>query len=90
MDIFLLSVQLKATLTHGHSADDLGTSFTATWGSSQRVQLDVTGHHVTGRTGGSIVLQSPWSVAREWRVDVENQYNWNKITSTSSIKVSEF
>ncbi|KAK7094147.1 hypothetical protein V1264_007812 [Littorina saxatilis] len=81
--------QLKSTWSQRLTPTDLTSTTTATWGADKRVQLDVTGNHVTGFLGGSVALQTPWEMARNWRAEMKNQYGAGKIVSSSSVKKAE-
>ena len=79
---------MKSTWTHRWSPSDLTSTMSATWGADKRVQLEVTGAHVSGSLSGSVALQTPWAAARDWLAETKNQYGAGKVMSSASLKVS--
>ena len=79
---------MKSTWSHHLSPNDITSAMTTTWGSGKRMQIDVTGAHVTGSLSGSVAVQTPWAAARDWRAETKTQYGAGKIMSSSSVKVS--
>ena len=80
--------QMKTTWSHRLTPNDLTSTMTTTWGSDKRMQIDVSGTHVTGSLSASVAVQTPWAVARDLRAETKNQYGAGKVASSSSVKVS--